>query len=288
MASNKVLGAIIRIGVEQVSAVQTGAGARGAGDGGCPSPDSAYSNAFFFEESKSSMAAAEVIVPMLLSVVRPRSVVDVGCGAGAFLREFQRVGVHDLLGIEGPWIQSNALLIDSGVILSRDLREIVSLDRTFDLAVCFEVAEHLPRTSADTLVDSLTRLAPVIAFSAAIPLQGGTSHLNEQWPDYWAKKFVAHGFVPIDCLRHPLLANSDVPEHYVQTSMLFVLASYAARDQRFSKFTPTDPSRVGVLICVRRRPLTSKLLNRLPPALRQRVYYLGRRFTTRSLGVPPA
>ena len=68
-----------------------------------------------------------------------------------------------------------------------------------------EVAEHIPPECADIFVESLTwGLAPVIMFSAAVPGQGGTLHLNEQWPAYWASKFAQHGYVLIDCLRPQL------------------------------------------------------------------------------------
>jgi len=33
-----------------------------------------------------------------------------------------------------------------------------------------------------------------VLFSAAIPNQGGTGHINEQWQEYWAEKFYANGF----------------------------------------------------------------------------------------------
>ena len=67
-----------------------------------------------------------------------------------------------------------------------DLNQPFTLDRTSDLVVCLEVAEHVPPLSAGDFIASLTRLASIILFSAAIPYQGGDGHLNEQWPEYWA------------------------------------------------------------------------------------------------------
>ena len=45
--------------------------------------------------------------------------------------------------------------------------------RTYDLAICVEYAEHLPEARAASFIGDLTKLAPAIAFSAAIPGQGG-------------------------------------------------------------------------------------------------------------------
>ena len=64
----------------------------------------------------------------------------------------------------------------------RDLAQPLQIDRRFDLALSLEVAEHLPPECGSEFVQTLTDLSSVILFSAAIPFQGGTDHLNEQWP----------------------------------------------------------------------------------------------------------
>lgn len=94
--------------------------------------------------------------------------------------------------------------------LSFELNNPFRIDRQFDLVISLEVAEHLPKECAATFVDSLTRLGPVILFSAAIPFQGGTDHINEQWLDYWAKYFQEKGYVAIDCIRKRIWQNDKV------------------------------------------------------------------------------
>jgi hypothetical protein len=42
-----------------------------------------YDLTFFDKNRRDALAAAQVIVPLLLELVHPASVVDVGCGAGA-------------------------------------------------------------------------------------------------------------------------------------------------------------------------------------------------------------
>jgi len=88
------------------------------------------------------------------------------------------------------------------------------------------VAEHLPDKYADIFVDSLTNLGPVIVFSAAIPFQGGDNHVNEQWPDYWIKRFKERGYVVIDCLRDQLWEKENVCAFYAQNMMLFCEESW--------------------------------------------------------------
>src|SRR5205085_11975533 len=103
-----------------------------------------------------------------------------------------------------------------------DLREPFELPRTFDLAVSLEVAEHLPASSASAFVESLTRLAPAVLFSAAVPHQGGWNHLNEQWPQYWAEIFARHGFFPVDCLRERFWDRPNVRWWYAQNMVLYL------------------------------------------------------------------
>ena len=119
------------------------------------------------------------VVPIVLDLIRPGSVVDVGCGLGEWLATFQEHGVSDILGIDGDYVDRDMLYIPQQDFKTIDLNRPFTLNRTFDLAVCLEVAEHLEAEHANDFVESLTRLAPIILFSAAIPLQSGTNHVNE-------------------------------------------------------------------------------------------------------------
>lgn len=120
----------------------------------------------------SRQSAAE-IVPLLQELIRPQRVIDVGCGLGTWLVVFRENGVEEVWGVDGPWIDRSMLSIPEDRFITWDLNAPLQLDREFDLALCLEVAEHLPSSSAQVLLDSLTCLAPVILFSAAIPFQGG-------------------------------------------------------------------------------------------------------------------
>lgn len=116
----------------------------------------------------------------------------------------------------------NRLQIPKENFTVADLKEPIEHSRAYDLAVSLEVGEHLPDSAADTFVHTLTSAAPVVLFSAAIPLQGGTHHVNEQWPDYWAKKFSARGFVPVDAIRRHIWEDKKVSFFYAQNMFLFV------------------------------------------------------------------
>lgn len=131
----------------------------------------------------------------------PERVIDFGCGDGAMLRWWQVMGARSLVGVDahGPddWARATG-----GLHVRQDLTQPIDLGVEADLVVCLEVAEHLPPEAAETLVDTLCRHGKRILFSAAPPGQGGTGHLNEQPPAYWAEMFAAHGYRYQDILRH--------------------------------------------------------------------------------------
>ena len=110
--------------------------------------------------------SAVAIVDLLLQWLSPISVVDAGCGTGMFHKEFKKRGADTILGLDGA-STSSVFRPGKSNFQVVDLTEPLELDRGFDLALCLEVAEHLPESSADLLVKTLTDLAPLALFSAA-------------------------------------------------------------------------------------------------------------------------
>jgi SAM-dependent methyltransferase len=181
-----------------------------------------YNQAFFDSLLEGARGSARQVIPLILEWLQPQSVVDVGCGLGAWLSVFRELGIQDYLGIDGDYVDHSQLQIPAETFLAKDLTQSLRLERRFDLAVSLEVAEHLPAESANTLIESLIGLSDVVLFSAAVPFQGGTGHLNEQWASYWVKLFDQYGYVAIDCLRQRLWSNEHVQPWYIQNLLLFV------------------------------------------------------------------
>ena len=184
-------------------------------------PESCYSESFYAQQRDGSAASARVVVPILRELFNPRSVVDVGCGVGGWLAEFRREGVEDVVGLDGAWLNSSQLRIQEQAFRAIDVSRPIELGRGFDLCLCLEVAEHVAEKHAQQLVDSLVSLAPLVVFSAAIPLQTGTHHVNEQWPHYWASRFEERGYVVLDCVRPRIWEESAVQWWYAQNMLVF-------------------------------------------------------------------
>ena len=181
----------------------------------------------FFENRQGTSKSAEEIVPLILELIHPKRLIDVGCGMGEWLSVFIKHGVSDILGVDGDWVDKDALLIPKEKFLPFDLRKPIRMDKQFDLVISLEVAEHLSEECAETFVDSLTALGPAIVFSAAIPFQASPPHhINEQWPEYWVKLFQNRGYVVIDCLRKKIWDNNNVEWWYAQNMLIFVTRDY--------------------------------------------------------------
>jgi len=176
-----------------------------------------------------SLESARVVVPLVVEAVSPRSVVDVGCGIGSWLAAFREAGVEDAFGVDGPWVDPAQLLFPREQFLASDLREPLDVGRRFDVALCLEVAQILPPAAAVQIVQVLAELADVVLFGAAIPGQGGTGHLNEQWPSYWAGLFESVGYDAGDPFRSRIWNEPDVKWWFAQNLVCFARPEALAR-----------------------------------------------------------
>jgi SAM-dependent methyltransferase len=139
------------------------------------------------------LSSADAIAESLKSEFDPDFVIDVGCGTGALLASFQR------LGVSGLGLDYAAAALERCERRGLDARrfdiegDALPSERA-DLAISTEVAEHLPESSADRFVELLTTLAPAVAVTAALPGSRGKDHVNEQPNEYWIEKFRAAEF----------------------------------------------------------------------------------------------
>lgn len=180
-----------------------------------------YSEQFYDAIAQGCISSARVVVNEIILLLQPLSVIDVGCGQGHWLAAFANYGC-EILGIDGDYVNRDALAIPSDKFKPYDLEQEFSLDQTFDLAISLEVAEHLSESASDGFIRSLTKLAPVILFSAAIPGQQGNGHINLKWPSWWIEKFEANGFDVSGALRWKFWDDRRIENWYRQNMLLCV------------------------------------------------------------------
>jgi len=194
------------------------------------------SHPYLHDEVTNNTRDPERMLPAIYERIRPRSVVDLGCGIGTFLGVSASLGVEVVQGLDGDWVDRD--LLAKNMPLSRF--RVADLSRPLpppvaraDLALCLEVAEHLPAESAEMLVRNIVATSDVVLFSAAIPGQGGQHHVNEQWPGYWAELFRAEGYCLHDVIRPMIWDEEEISWWYRQNTFLVVSESSSNLVDRF-------------------------------------------------------
>lgn len=150
----------------------------------------------FFEEwgpgHERYVRSAEIIVDVLHEALRPKRLVDLGAGCGVYSHLFAGKGV-DVVAIDGvvpPPEHSFPVQIQV-----RDLTSpFDNVWGAFDLALCLEVAEHIPEPLSGAFLDNILRFSDRLVLSAAQPNQGGHHHVNERPKRYWVERLAEKGF----------------------------------------------------------------------------------------------
>jgi SAM-dependent methyltransferase len=226
-----------------------------------------YDITFFEYINAGSSRSARRIVPLLMQMVSPLSVLDIGCGAGAWLKEWSTFDLDDLIGVDGYYVDPRQLLIPLSTFHRSDLSQAFSLGRKFDLVCTFEVAEHIAPACADVFVDNAVAHGDVIAFSAATPGQGGEFHVNEQPYDYWRSKFLARGYQCFDALRPLIAGDRQIEPWYRYNILLFANAEGVKRLSTQAGETRLDQSAPTADVSPIQWRLRRAILARLPRSL---------------------
>lgn len=207
-----------------------------------------YDEKFFTILRDGARRSARHLLPIVFKLVKPDSVVDVGCGDGTWLSVVRELGAADIWGLDGDYVDRKTLQVPQDRFQALDLTMPFSLQRRFDLAISLEVGEHLPEASAAGFVRSLVGLADIVLFSAAIPWQGGVQHINEQWQDYWARLFELNGYVALDSVREGIWENDEVHWWYSQNTLLYAKREVVeARQELKAEFDKTARGRLAIV-----------------------------------------
>ena len=208
-----------------------------------------YDHLFYEEIKESSRHSARTILPILMELTGPlSSVVDVGCGNGVWLSVFRELGSTRTIGLDGDHIDRSHLEIEELDFITADLNEPLPIEGPFDLALTLEVVEHLPKKRAELIVEELCNLAPIALFSAAVPLQTGEGHINEEWQQVWAARFEKRGYRTLDPIRSHIWQNPSVSWWYQQNLLVFASDATIEDNPRFkAEADKTDRQRLSVI-----------------------------------------
>lgn len=154
-----------------------------------------YDGAFFAEWGAGNapyVETARYMAGVLHGMFRPRRLVDVGCGAGIHAAAFRALGV-EVVAVDG--VRAPAEFAEPGPVEVRDLTvPFANPWGPFDLAVSFEVGEHIPEPLAGVFLANLVQFSDRLILSCAPPYQRGHHHVNEQPKRYWIGRLARLGF----------------------------------------------------------------------------------------------
>jgi SAM-dependent methyltransferase len=156
------------------------------------------------------------ILDIILQEIKPKSVLDVGCGTGVSLNYYIQNGI-DAYGVEN----SNLAIKQSknpGKIIKHNLNKELNLNKKFDLVWCFEVIEHIHLDYEKNILKTLSNHSNIIILSAARPGQGGHGHFNEQPREYWIERFNAMAYDYDEALSKRLI---EINETHAENLMVY-------------------------------------------------------------------
>jgi len=201
-----------------------------------------YSKEFYHSVDNRASETAKVIFRELRNYLNVTTMVDAGCGSGAWARTAIDEGFTQAFGVD---LSSSLDLIKKNksfekilangnlILIERDfVKDSVSGLPVAELAICLEVAEHLPPEIGASLITRLTEASNFVIFSAAQPGQGGTYHINERPIEFWVEEFAKYNFEPFDPFREILRKSQNVPRFYALNMLLFVSKGSINTDKR--------------------------------------------------------
>jgi hypothetical protein len=191
-----------------------------------------YSPDFYKSVDHRAAETASLVFEILKRFIRIDSILDLGCGSGAWLKAALESGARTAIGVDlasaiqfiksDPSLQ-NLIEDKSLLLIERDfVSDSVTLLPNTDVSMSLEVAEHVPKSVSSDLVKLLTKSSDYVVFSAAQRGQGGTFHINEQRLEYWVEEFARHGYKAYDPFRPELEQNKNIPRFYALNILLFI------------------------------------------------------------------
>jgi 23S rRNA U2552 (ribose-2'-O)-methylase RlmE/FtsJ len=195
---------------------------------------SEYNSDFYKKMADGAELSASIILSDLFKLITPEKVIDLGCGLGCWLGVAKKLGATSVTGFDGDYVNRRQLYIEPSEFTSIDLLNCMPNSIKADLALCMEVAEHLPSSRADDIVEFLCASSDVVLFGAAIPGQGGAHHINEKWQSYWVEKFAKNNFVHSVIIRDKFWNNKHVAVWYRQNSLIFINKSRSDLIEKFN------------------------------------------------------
>lgn len=149
------------------------------------------------------------------------SVLDVGCGEGHALAEFQRLGCRTI-GIDG--LAENIAACPGKAIVHDIITGPYLLDEPVDLVWCCELVEHIEEKYLSNLLTTIAQ-GRCIAMTHAVVNQRGYHHVNCRDDAYWITALDTYGYSVLNtdtAYARQLFKINEKYDYWGQSGLIFV------------------------------------------------------------------
>jgi hypothetical protein len=162
---------------------------------------------------------------VIFKMFKPKTVVDFGCGTARTIHRLFIKGCK-VRGIEGSLNSAkNFIPIEVlSYVEQGDVTEPIVLNDRYDVAICTEVAEHIPTNKSEQLIENLVNASDLIVFSAAGLGQTAPSHINLQTLNFWDDIFHKYGYgmyLNKTIIYKAELSKLNVKQIYINNGVIF-------------------------------------------------------------------
>lgn len=183
-----------------------------------------YTKRYFNKLFISTYNAAIIILKELYKIYQFKSIVDIGCGHGSWLKAASQIIPNGrIYGVDGIYTKELHTNIKADFKYI-NLEKKFTINK-FDLAISLETAEHLSPERAKSFIKDICNTSDVVFFSAAVDGHGGVNHLNEKNQSYWIKLFNDenyHPFIFLDRNKYWYHKSFKKCPYYISGSFLYI------------------------------------------------------------------
>lgn len=176
---------------------------------------------------KAEQKASEIMTKLIYEdLMKPMSVIDIGCGPGHFANEFKKLGCERVDALDIAPISRQFLNPDI-TFIQHDLRTPYITNDKYDLVICFEVIEHIEEEFENILCNNIAKCVDGILVISVAPIgQESPGHVNLKKATYWIKKFTDKGLI----YRHDIKAKwfwnlhnqkDNIPYYFINNILVF-------------------------------------------------------------------
>ena len=198
-----------------------------------------YSTEFHKAIESDELPQAIRVAEYIQKFINPSVFYDFGCSTGLYLREIKKIlPVIESKGFEFSKDAVAAALCPD--VIETDLTHPLALEKKSNtLGICLEVLEHIDDSHWKEVLTNLTKSCDTLIFSAALPGQGGTGHINCRKRIDWVRRFHELGWVvDIDATQHLLtfIKKSVHMGWFAANAMVLVPAASSAPVYYFNHY----------------------------------------------------